>query len=56
MKKLNVSRLLLVILFAGYFVTGFAQINPATPKSGHGLTEEYILQNQNYPEAELADK
>ena len=56
MKKLNISRLLLVFLFASYFVTGFAQINPAVPKSGHSLTEEFILQNQHYPEAELADK
>ena len=56
MKKLNISRLLLVFLFACYFVTGFAQINPAVPKSGHSLTEEFILQNQHYPEAELADK
>ncbi|MCR4848351.1 MAG: energy transducer TonB [Bacteroidales bacterium] len=56
MNKLNISRLLLVLLFTGCFVTGFAQINPAVPKSGHSLTEEYILQNQHYPEAELADK
>ena len=44
------------ILFIGCFATGFAQINPATPKSGHALTEDFILQNQHYPETELANK
>ena len=36
--------------------TGFAQINPAVPKSGHSLTEDFIFQNQHYPEAELNEK
>ena len=56
MNKLHIKRLVLSLLFAGCFATGFAQINPATPKSGHGLTEEFILQNQHYPEAELEAK
>ena len=56
MKKLINTRLLLALLFASCFVTGFAQISPATPKSGHGLTEEFILQNQHYPEADLEAK
>lgn len=49
-------RFLLALLFVGCFTSSFAQINPAVPKSGHGLTEDFILQNQHYPEAELADK
>lgn len=56
MNKLNKTRFLLTLVFIGCIATGFAQINPAVPKSGHGLTEEYILQNQHYPEAELAGK
>ena len=56
MNRLHIKRLVLALLFASCFATAFAQINPATPKSGHGLTEEFILQNQHYPEAELEAK
>ena len=56
MNKLHIKRLVLALLFANCFATAFAQINPATPKSGHGLTEEFILQNQHYPEADLEAK
>lgn len=56
MNRLQNIRFLLALLFVGCFASSFAQISPAVPKSGHGLTEDFILQNQHYPEAELADK
>ena len=56
MKKLHITRLVLALLFIGCLTRGFAQINPATPKSGHVWTEEYILQNQHYPKADLEAK
>ncbi len=56
MNRLQNIRVLLALLFVGCFASSFAQISPAVPKSGHGLTEDFILQNQHYPEAELADK
>ena len=34
-------------------VKGFAQVNPATPKAGHPLTQDFIQQNLVYPEADL---
>lgn len=37
-------------------ITSFAQITPATPKSGHSLTEDYITQNLHYPETDLNNK
>ena len=56
MKKLRNTRLVLMLLFIGCLTRGFAQINPATPKSGHVWTEEYILQNQHYPKGDLEAK
>ncbi len=56
MNRLQNIRFLLALLFVSCFASSFAQISPAVPKSGHGLTEDFILQNQHYPEAELAEK
>lgn len=46
---------LLCLLFVCFCAKGLAQINPATPISGKSQTQNYILQNQRYPEAELKD-
>ena len=44
--------MILVLLGA----SGYAQINHATPKAGQDLTDDFILQNLIYPEAELESK
>ena len=53
MNILKVKHHLIGLLLVGLCATGFAQTNPATPKAGKNLTQEFILQNQHYPEAEL---
>lgn len=53
MKRLTIIQSLLVLLFAGFYATGFAQINHAIPQAGHSLTEDFIHENLVYPEADL---
>lgn len=43
----------MILLFAGCYVTAFAQINHATPKAGQQLTDDFIHENLVYPEADL---
>ena len=52
MKKLFFSDILLIALST----VSLAQESPATPKAGHQLTDDFILQNQHYPEADLEAK
>ena len=52
MKKLVFSAILLIALS----MVSLAQESPATPKAGHQLTDDFILQNQHYPEADLEAK
>lgn len=56
MNILRIKRYALCLVLACYAAYGFGQINPAIPKAGHQLTEDYILQNQHYPEADLEAK
>lgn len=44
----------MILLLASFTAHGFAQVNHATPKAGYSLTEEFIQQNLEYPEADLA--
>ena len=53
MKQLTIKHFIIAILLLGCAVTGFAQINHATPKAGHELTEDFIGQNLIYPEADF---
>lgn len=56
MKMLSIKRRLLTLVLFVLGTSGYAQNNPATPKAGRDLTEDFILQNQIYPEAELENK
>ena len=53
MKKLSIKLFFVAVLLMACGVTGFAQINHATPKAGHELTEDFIQQNLIYPDADL---
>lgn len=53
MNILSKFNLILALCFAGLCAHGFAQVSHATPKAGHQLTEDFIRQNQVYPEADL---
>ena len=56
MKILNNRRFILALLFSCFVAVNYAQVSPAEPKSGHSLTEDFITQNQHYPEADLEDR
>ena len=53
MRKLAIKQSLIALLLFGFGTVGFAQVNPPTPKAGHQLTEDFIQQNQIYPEDDL---
>ena len=53
MKTLSIKHYIIGCFLTLFAVSGFAQINPATPKAGHSLTEEFIQQNLDYPQADL---
>jgi protein TonB len=53
MNKLRILKYSLALLLMGCAAVGFAQMNPATPKAGHQLTEDFIQQNLVYPDADL---
>lgn len=53
MNKLHIKSFLITVLLVAATSLAFAQENAATPKAGKALTEDYILQNMHYPEAEL---
>ena len=53
MKLLRLKQYVIGLLLSLYAVSGIAQINPATPKAGHPLTEDFIQQNLVYPDADL---
>ena len=56
MKKLSINITLVGLLLFCLYSSGSAQISPATPKSGQSLTEDFIQQNQHYPEEDLNEK
>ena len=53
MNKLTIRTIWIALLLSGCAITGFAQINHATPKAGQELTKDFIEQNLVYPEADL---
>ena len=53
MKQLTIRTYLIALFLLGCATMGFAQMNPATPKAGHQLTEDFIQQNLVYPDADL---
>ena len=53
MNKLRIKQYVMALLFTGIATVGFAQINHATPKAGHELTEDFIQENLVYPEADF---
>ena len=53
MKILRINRILVALLLCACTVVGFAQVNHATPKAGHLVTEDFIQQNLIYPASDL---
>ena len=53
MNTLAIKQYLVCLCLACAVTLGFAQTNPASPKSGHLLTEEFIQQNLIYPQSDL---
>ena len=53
MNNLKKYRWIVILLLFSYCPFGFAQINPATTKASHPVTEVFIQQNLVYPEADL---
>lgn len=53
MSILRITKHLLSLILACCAAYGFAQTSPATPKSGHQLTDDFIQQNLVYPESDL---
>ena len=53
MKTLLLKPWIVSILLICCCRLGFAQINPATPKASHQVTDVFIQQNLVYPEADL---
>lgn len=53
MRKLSIKLFFVALLLMTCGITGFAQINHATPKAGQELTEDFIQQNLIYPESDF---
>ena len=53
MKTLRINSILVTLLLCACTVMGFAQVNHATPKAGHLVTEDFIQQNLIYPASDL---
>lgn len=53
MKILRIKQYILTLMMVACAIMGFAQVNHATPKAGHSLTEDFIQQNLVYPESDL---
>lgn len=53
MNILKTAQRLICLIMACIATTGFAQISHPTPKAGHQLTDDFILQNLVYPDADL---
>ena len=53
MRKLLIRLQLFAFFLLACLSTGFAQINHATPKAGHQVTEDYIQKYLIYPDADL---
>ena len=53
MKQLRINRIFITLVLVACTTVGFAQVNHATPKAGHLVTEEFIQQHLLYPESDL---
>jgi TonB family protein len=53
MNQLRIKKIFITLVLVACAAVGFAQINHATPKAGHLVTEEFIQQNLLYPESDL---
>ena len=53
MNILRIQRFVICLVLSCCAAYGFGQTSPATPKSGHQLTEDFIQQNLVYPESDL---
>lgn len=53
MKRLAILRLGIALIILGVSMTGFAQVNHATPKAGTQSTSAFVQENLVYPDADL---